>query len=184
MAPPLKRWVNGRVTAAAWPVTGSATRQALYCFIVRSVGEQWLDELGEAVGDKVGLEAIHAATDAHDRFVNEASQAIRAFYILWFNSIGPDPELKEVIAHIHARRQHDVEAWIERGIADGCVRRDADVSATAQQFCAAIIGIVYQWLVDPDAHAAIHALHHGLKQQMTVALATKSGQPQPGGSRS
>ena len=158
-------------------------KAGLFCFIVRSVGEQWLAELGEAVGNKIGLEAIHAATDAHARFVNEAAQSIRAFYILWFNSIGPDPELKEVIAHVHARRQQDVEDWIRRGMAAGGVRHDADVGATARQFCAAIIGIVYQWLVQPDDHASVDALHQGLKEQMTNALATTSGEPLPGSSQ-
>ena len=147
---------------------GSKAR--LYCFIVRSVGERWLAELGDAVGDKLGLEAIHAATDAHYRFVVEAALPIRAFYILWFNSIGPDPELKEVIAHIHERRQQDVEDWIRRGIASGEISAEADVAATAQQFCAAIIGIVYQWLVEPDARQTIRDLHQGLKHQMTGAL--------------
>jgi len=142
----------------------------LFSFIVRSVGEEWLRELGQAVENKVGLDAITAAADAHYHFVLEAADRIRAFYILWFISIGPDMEFKQVIAHVHERRQEDVEAWIRRGVAAGTVKEDIDVRGIADQFCAAIIGIVYQWLVTPDAHDSIKQLHEGLKQQMVVAL--------------
>ncbi len=142
----------------------------LFSFIVRSVGDDWLQELGQAVERKVGLDAILAATDAHYHFVLESADRIRAFYILWFNSIGPDLEFKQVIAHVHERRQTDVEAWIRRGVSAGKVREDIDVRAIADQFCATIIGIVYQWLVAPDAHNTIERLHEGLKQQMIRAL--------------
>jgi AcrR family transcriptional regulator len=146
----------------------------LFSFIVRSVGEEWLQELGQAVENKVGLDAILAAADAHYHFVLEAADRIRAFYILWFISIGPDPEFKQVIAHVHERRQKDVEAWIRRGVAVGKVPKDIHVREIADQFCAAIIGIVYQWLVAPDAHESIKQLHDGLKKQMVTAL----GKPQ------
>lgn len=142
----------------------------LFSFIVRSVGEEWLGELGQAVDNKVGLDAILAATDAHYRFVLESADRTRAFYILWFNSVGPDLEFKQVIAHVHERRQKDVEVWIRRGISAGKVREDIDVRGIADQFCAAIIGIVYQWLVAPDAHDSIEKLHEGLKRQMIGTL--------------
>jgi len=146
------------------------SKAQLFSFIVRSVGEEWLRELGQAVENKVGLDAILAAADAHYHFVLEAADRIRAFYILWFISIGPDVEFKQVIAHVHERRQKDVEDWIRRGVAVGKVRNDVDVRGIADQFCAAIIGIVYQWLVAPDADDSIKQLHEGLKQQMISAL--------------
>jgi hypothetical protein len=71
---------------------------------------------------------------------------------------------------VHERRQKDVEEWIRRGVAEGKVRNDVDVRGIADQFCAAIIGIVYQWLVAPDADDSIRQLHEGLKQQMISAL--------------
>ena len=146
-------------------------KAGLLTFIVRAVGEEWLYEMRRAVRDEIGLDAILAATDAHYRFVEESRDHIRAFYVLWFDSIGPDAELKDVIAKIHERRQQDLEVWIEKGMAAGIVRADVDVRAIAEQFCAAIIGIVYQWLVTPDAPEKIRHLHDGLKQQMIRALA-------------
>ncbi len=146
-------------------------KAGLLTFIIHAVGDEWLTELGRAVKGNDGLDAILAATDAHYRFVGEAADRIRAFYILWFDSIGPDPALKQVIANIHERRRFDVEAWITKGIEVGNVRADANVRAIAEQFCASIIGIVYQWLVTPDATEHIRQLHEGLKKQMIGALA-------------
>ena len=80
-------------------------------------------------------------------------------------------ELKAVIARIHERRRQDVEEWLRRGIRAGDVRADADVAAVAGQFCAAIIGIVYQWLVAPGNRELIGRLHEDLEAQMSLALA-------------
>lgn len=145
-------------------------KSGLFAFIIRSIGESWLHELRRAVRDTVGLEAIEAATDAHYMFVAEGADRIRAFYILWFDSIGPDADLKQVVAHIHERRRRDVGEWIEKGIDAGSIDASVDIEGTAEQFCAAIIGIVYQWLVTPDAQAHIHFLHESLKKQTAIAL--------------
>ncbi|MGH8596489.1 MAG: hypothetical protein ACREXT_07520, partial [Gammaproteobacteria bacterium] len=82
----------------------------------------------------------------------------------------PDPALKHVIANIHERRRRDVEAWITQGIAAGEIDPEVAVRSVAAQFCATIIGIVYQWLATPQAGTAIKELHEGLKQQMALAL--------------
>jgi len=149
-------------------------KAGLFAFVIHAVGEDWLRELGRAVKDQDGLAAILAATDAHYRFVHEAADRIRAFYILWFDSIGPDPTLKQVIANVHERRRRDVEVWIEKGIEVGNIRADVDVQSIAEQFCASLIGIVYQWLVTPNAEYHIRRLHEGLKQQMIGALAVSN----------
>jgi len=146
-------------------------KAGLFTQIIQAVGDDWLRELGRAVRNKDGLDAILAATDAHYHFVQQAADRIRAFYILWFDSIGPDAALKTVIANVHERRRRDVERWISSGIEAGSVRTDADARAIAEQFCASIIGIVYQWLVAPEARDHIHDLHEGLKRQMIGALA-------------
>ena len=146
------------------------SKGGLSAFIIRSIGEAWLRELRYAVKDKVGIEAIAAATDAHFRFIVEGSDHIRAFYMLWFDSIGPDEEVKRVVANIHERRRRDVAAWIQKGIVAGEISSAVDIAGTAEQFCAAIIGIVYQWLVTPDAQAHIQFLHESLKRQTALAL--------------
>ncbi|MGR8949918.1 MAG: TetR/AcrR family transcriptional regulator [Gammaproteobacteria bacterium] len=149
------------------------SKAGLFGFIIRAVGEDWLNELQTAVTDKVGVEAIHAATDAHYRFVSESADRIRAFYLLWFDSIGPQPEMHEVISKVHERRRADVANWIRDGIRSGAIAREVDVAGIADQFCAAIIGIVYQWLATPDENVKIYELHEGLKKQMQLALPAK-----------
>lgn len=145
-------------------------KSGLFAFIIRSIGEKWLRELRRAVQDKVGLQAIEAATNAHHAFISAGTDHIRAFYILWFDSIGPDPELKNLVANIHERRRRDVAAWIKNGIAASVIDESVNVDATAEQFCAAIIGIVYQWLVTPDNEAHIYQLHEMLKVQTALSL--------------
>ena len=152
-------------------------KAGLFAFMVRSIGESWLRELRVAVRDKVGLAAIEAATDAHYRFIVEAAGPTRAFYVLWFESIGPDPELQRVIQGIHARRRRDVAAWIEGGTEQGEVDPGVDAQAVADQFCAAIIGIVYQWLVTPDATEHLRLLHESLKGHMARMLTCPTAAP-------
>jgi len=146
------------------------SKAGLWAFLVRTIGEEWLTELHDAVDGTAGLETIHAALDAHCRFLLESSARTRAFYVLWFESVGPDPELRALIAHAHARRQRDVEEWITSGIEHGSIPADVAKTVVAEQFCASIVGIVYTWLVSPLAHAEVRRLHQGLKDEMTIAL--------------
>jgi AcrR family transcriptional regulator len=158
------------------------SKAGLWSFLIRQIGEEWLAELQQSVAGTSGVATIHAAVDAHCRFLLDSPDRIRAFYILWFESVGPDPALREVITRAHQRRQRDVEDWIRGGLQAGTVRPDVDVRAVAEQFCAAIIGIVYTWLVSPLAHAEVRHLHDGLKQQMTGVLSRRAGPGGPGGS--
>jgi AcrR family transcriptional regulator len=146
------------------------SKAGLWAFLVRTIGEEWLAELHGAVDGTSGLETIHAALDAHCAFLLESSPRTRAFYVLWFESVGPDAELRALIAHAHARRQRDVEDWITSGIERGSIPPDVAKTVVAEQFCASIVGIVYTWLVSPLAHAEVRRLHEGLKDEMTVAL--------------
>lgn len=146
------------------------SKAGLWSFLVRTIGEEWLDELEQAAEGTSGLETIYAAVDAHCRLLLESADRIRAFYVLWFDSVGPGAPLRDVIAHVHQRRQRDVEEWVAAGIELGTIRHDADAARVAEQFSAAIVGIVYQWLVSPPADSGVRKLHEGLKDQMTRAL--------------
>jgi AcrR family transcriptional regulator len=150
------------------------SKAGLWSFLIRRIAEEWLEQLQRSVAGTSGVDTIHAAVDAHCRFLLDSSERIRAFYILWFESVGPDPALRAVITGAHERRRRDVEEWIRAGIKAGSVRPDVDVTAVAEQFCAAVIGIVYTWLVSPLARAEVRHLHAGLKQQMTVVLSPRS----------
>jgi AcrR family transcriptional regulator len=156
------------------------SKAGLWSFLVRTIGEEWLDELERAAEGTSGLETIYAAVDAHCRLLLESADRIRAFYVLWFDSVGPGAPLRDVIAHVHQRRQRDVEEWVAAGIELGTIRQDADAARVAEQFSAAIVGIVYQWLVSPPADAGVRKLHEGLKDQMTRALSPVAPNNHPG----
>lgn len=150
------------------------SKVGLWAFLVHTIGEEWLAELRRAAAGTTGLQTLHAALDAHCAILTESPDRFRAFYTLWFDSVGPDPALRMQIARIHERRRHDVERWISDGIASGTVRPDADVCGVAEQFVSQIVGIVYAWLVaNPDTpdHGRVAEQHARLKRQMTDALA-------------
>jgi len=155
------------------------SKAGLWAFLVHTIGEEWLAELRRAVAGTRGLATLHAALDAHRAILIDSPDRFRAFYTLWFDSVGPDPALRRQIARIHERRRRDVERWIADGIAAGTVRPDADVRAVADQFVSQIVGIVYAWLVadapDPGRVAEQHA---HLKRQMTQALAPVPREPE------
>jgi len=146
------------------------SKEGLFAFVVKAVGEEWLRELTAVTRGKVGLAAIGAALDAHRRFIADAPEHVRAFYVLWFESIGPRSGLKEVIERVHERRRRDVLAWIRGGIDAGEIDPGVDAGALADHFTGAIVGIVYQWLMQPAARERIDAMHETLKQTMRAAL--------------
>jgi AcrR family transcriptional regulator len=152
------------------------SKAGLLSFVVRAIGDEWLRELTRVSENKLGIDAIDAATDAHFEFVREAPDHVRAFYILWFESIGPRSEVRSVIARVHERRSRDVASWIEQGISAGEVRADVSPGEVAEQFSASIIGIVYHWLVNPDALEQLQGMHDGLKSTMRMLLTHQQGQ--------
>ncbi len=146
------------------------SKEGLFGFVVKAVGEAWLQELTAVTRGKVGIAAIEAALDAHARFIAEAPEHVRALYVLWFESIGPQSGVKQVIERVHERRRRDVLAWIRGGIDAGEIDPGVDAEGLADHFCGAIVGIVYQWLVQPDARARIAAMHETLKLTMRERL--------------
>jgi AcrR family transcriptional regulator len=149
------------------------SKEGLLQFVVRAISDDWLRELTRVTAGKTGYAAICAATDAHYRFCLDDPDHVRAFYILWFESIGPGSAGKTVIAGVHNRRRRDVIAWIDTAIAQGHIDAGIQVESVAAQFCAALVGIVYQWLVAPDALDEIAQLHEGLKSSMRILLGVR-----------
>lgn len=146
------------------------SKAGLFEFIVRSIGEVWLQELTRVTESKAGFGAIAAATDEHLRFCQEAPDRVRAFYMLWFESVGPKSAVKKVVAGIHDRRRRDVAAWIREGVDQGTCRPVLSEDAIAGQFSASIVGIVYHWLQHPDDLDEVAALHENLKRTMAALL--------------
>lgn len=145
-------------------------KAGLFEFVFRSVAAQWLESLTEATAGKIGHDAIGAAIDAHYQYCADTPYYFSAFYTLWFESIGPESVLQEVVANIHQRRAHDVAEWIKAGIKENTIDGSVDADEVANFFCAMIVGIVYQWLLNPDDLDAIKALYNDLKSTMQSKL--------------
>ena len=140
------------------------TKAGLFEFIVRSVAEEWLESLKRVSINKTGHAAIQAALQEHCRMCLDAPDHIRAFYILWFESIGVQSKVKDIIAGINDRRQKDVIKWIKDSDYSGGLSPEA----IAAQFNASVLGIAYHWLANPDDKKGIEQLHHNLIHSMKL----------------
>jgi len=146
------------------------SKTGLFCFVIKHVAEQWRGEMEKLIQNKIGYEAICAAIDAHHQFCLKTPNSFRAFYILWFESIGHDSDISQVIVTIHERRLSDVTRWIEQAIEDGELSKDIDAETVARYFLTSMFGIVYQWLINPQLEREISLLHEQLKQTMYLLL--------------
>lgn len=150
------------------------SKDNLFAFVLRHVGDAWLSHLKQATSEETGVRAIHEALDEHYRFFVEAPDQIRAFYMLWFESVNAGSELATLIGNIHNRRHQDTVAWIT---ADSTISPaiKARADAIAAQFCASVIDIVYYWLANPSDLDETRELHENLKKSMTLLLSADGG---------
>lgn len=145
------------------------SKDKLFAFVLRQVGDTWLGQLKQATQSLTGLEAIHHALDEHYKFCVEAPVQVRAFYNLWFESVNAGSELSAIIGNIHKRRHQDMVHWISAAPAISMKNKN-NADAIAAQFCAAVIGIVYYWLANPTDLNGTKDLHDNLKNTMTLLL--------------
>ena len=145
------------------------SKDKLFGFTLRRLGEYWLSQLKIATASHVGLTAVECALDQHYQFCVEAPDYVRTFYMLWFESVNADSELATSIKNIHQRRHQDMMAWIiaDPAISD-TIKQQSD--AIAAQFTASVVGIIYHWLTNPDDMDEIKQLHTGLKKTMAKLL--------------
>lgn len=129
------------------------SKAGLFRAVCRHVSDVWVGRLDDALGGRGGLDALVRTIDVHRRFVEQSPQALRAMLILWFESIGPNALYRPNVAQVHIAQRQEAARWVREGIADGSIRADVDPKRFAEQYCASIYGVVYQWLVDPDSVA-------------------------------
>ena len=148
------------------------SKNGLFCFVIKHVAEQWRSEMEKLIQGKIGYDAICAAIDAHHQFCLKTPKSFRAFYILWFESIGHESEISQVIVNIHERRLSDVTRWIRHAIDKKLLSSEIDAEAAARYFLTSMFGIVYQWLINPRLEQEIGLLHEQLKMTMRLILPT------------
>jgi AcrR family transcriptional regulator len=126
------------------------SKAGLLRHVLKRVSREWLRRLDLAVGDKVGLEALGAALDTQRGFILEAPNDVRTMYLLWFQSIDPDAEYRPNVAEVHRQQRETVAGWLAEGQSRGLIAASADPRRVAEHFCAAVAGIVFHWLVNPE----------------------------------
>ena len=112
--------------------------------------ERWKEHLDSYVGNKRGIASIKAAADALRDFLKLESDYMRAMYILWYESLGHESEIRSRLADHHRVYREDAARWISEGIDTGEIDPTVDAEQFAVQYCAFIFGTVYQWLVSAD----------------------------------
>lgn len=113
--------------------------------------ERWKHHLQDYLTDAQGLAAVRQASTALRDFLRKESSYLRAMYLLWYESLGHESDMRSLLAEHHDVYRHDARCWIEQGIKTGEIKADTDPVQFAAQYCAFIFGIVYQWLVNSEA---------------------------------
>jgi len=137
------------------------TKAGLLGRVARHVTSSWVTQVRTAVGQKTGLAAVLAAIDAQERAMVETSAEMRALYAIFFQSSDPSAEYRVDVARALTAQRRDLASWLREARDAGELSPDADPLRIAGQILSSMIGIVYQWIMDPAA--PISELHRDLK---------------------
>jgi AcrR family transcriptional regulator len=144
------------------------SKAGLFGQVLKDGTADWLERMYKAVGSRTGADAVCAATDATYQFIRESPNEVRAMYLLWFQSIDPGAIYRSNLAKVHRAQRNDVETWVKAGQDDGDVDRSVNRQRFAEQYCAAMAGIAYQWLANSEM--PIEAMYRQLKVDVRERL--------------
>jgi AcrR family transcriptional regulator len=144
------------------------SKAGLFAKVLEVASADWLVRMQKAVGPLTGAEAFCAATDAADQFIRERPSEVRAMYLLWFLSIDPGADYRSNLANVHRAQRRDAAEWIRAGQRAGTVDPQIDPMRTAEQYCASMAGIIYQWLA--NSRMPLTAMFEQLKSDLTARL--------------
>jgi AcrR family transcriptional regulator len=112
---------------------------------------RWKEHLASYVDQRSSIDAFLGAAAALRDFLKLEPGYMRAMYILWYESLGHESEIRTRLATHHDVYRKDATTWVEQGIDNGDIDPDINAQQFAVQYCAFIFGLVYQWLVKADA---------------------------------
>jgi AcrR family transcriptional regulator len=136
------------------------SKSGLFRKVLKHITSVWTEELQYNLKGKTGLGAIQAALNAHRDHMLHFPDHARAMNILWAGSFDPASEFKPNVIEFHRLQREATAAWVVAGKKSGEIRKDVDSESFAEQYYASLLGINYQWLVNPeiDLKASIDAL--------------------------
>jgi len=144
------------------------SKSGLFLFVLRSLGDYWLRDLTKVTQGKVGLDAILAATEKHFQLFSENPDNVKTFYILWFKVIDIDDDVKQTVNKINQRRHQDIIQWISND--PELSSKYADAESIADTYNAALNGLIYEWLLNPDDFKALRKSHDNLMHMIKLIL--------------
>jgi len=128
------------------------SKEGLLRELVRRMLDRWGTEVRDpAVGNRTGAAALAAVARVHRQAIEDSPDAVRALYMLLFESLVDMPELKGELAELDQRLRERTAARLRAGKVHGTVRADLDEDAYGVLFLAMLRGITLQWLVNPGA---------------------------------
>jgi AcrR family transcriptional regulator len=126
------------------------SKSGLFRKVLKHITSVWTVELEAYLQGKSGLQAILAALDAHHVHLKKYPKHARAMFILWSGSFDPASEFKPNVIEFHKLQREAAAAWIIVGKMNGEVCPDIDPARFGEQFYASLLGLNYQWLVNPE----------------------------------
>jgi AcrR family transcriptional regulator len=135
------------------------SKDALIDALIRRIVGRWSHRnvLPRTEG-KPGFEGVLVILDAIRSQAERDPRGLRVLYSLMFEAVGPDDGLRKRFAAFHDMMRTDIAGLLARGVDDGSVRADTDPEAEAALMVAALRGIAYQWLLDPDGYDLVRHL--------------------------
>jgi AcrR family transcriptional regulator len=136
--------------------------------------ELWKQHLQNYITNAGGLKAVQQASNALRDFLKKQSRYLRAMYLLWYESLGYESDMRRMLAEHHDVYRNDAKVWIEQGIATGEIKSTVDATQFAAQYCAFIFGIVYQWVVSSEALDIDAVFDSYIENAFTVLTSTEN----------
>ena len=146
------------------------SKSGLFHKVLRHITAVWTEELESNLDGKDGLSALLAALDAHRDHLLHFPDHARAMYTLWSASFDPASEFKPNVIEFHRIQRATAASWVVAGQQTGEIRTDIDPAGFAEQFYASLLGLNFQWLVNPeiDMKLSIDTLKHTIVALLTV----------------
>ena len=148
------------------------SKSGLFRKVLRHITAVWTEELENNLENKDGLDALLAALDAHRDHLLHFPHHARAMYILWSASFDPASEFKPNIVEFHRLQRATAAEWVLNGQETGEIRADVNPESLAEQFYASLLGLNFQWLVNPEID--LTASFDALKQNIIALLRSPS----------
>jgi AcrR family transcriptional regulator len=140
------------------------SKAGLFRKVLKHITAVWTEELENNLRGRDGLKALLAALDAHRDHMLHFPQHARAMNILWSAAFDPASEFKPNVIEFHRLQRANAADWVKAGQASGEIRADVDAVGFAEQFYASLLGLNYQWLVNPriDLKTSVDTLKHNI----------------------